>query len=98
MQRRDFLKTSGALVAAAAITPPSVLAQAPSGSRLVLPINRGWRYKPSKVEGAVAPSFDDSGFERVTLPHTNIRLHLSPALSLAPERTRRQTQARLCRF
>jgi beta-galactosidase len=74
MQRRDFLKTSGALVAAAAITPPSVLAQAPSGSRLVLPINRGWRYKPSKVEGAVAPSFDDSGFERVTLPHTNIRL------------------------
>ncbi len=29
---------------------------------------------PAKVEGAQAPEFDDSGFERVVIPHTNVRL------------------------
>jgi beta-galactosidase len=42
--------------------------------RLILPINRGWRYTPHKVEAAHAPSFDDSHFERVVLPHANTRV------------------------
>lgn len=42
--------------------------------RTVLPMNRNWRYKPAKVDDAIAPTFDDTGFERVVLPHTNIEL------------------------
>ncbi len=41
--------------------------------RIILPINRGWRYHPAKVDGAERPEFDDSAFERVVIPHANIR-------------------------
>ncbi len=58
---------------ASAISPCTALAAAGS-TRSVLPINRGWRYKASKVAGAEAPGFDDSGFERVVVPHTNVAL------------------------
>ena len=37
-------------------------------------MNRNWRYKPAKVDDAISPTFDDAGFERVVLPHTNIEL------------------------
>ena len=40
----------------------------------MLPINRNWRFHPSKVEGAHLPGFDDSAFERVVIPHTNVKL------------------------
>lgn len=50
-------------------------AQAQPGSgRLILPINRNWRYRAAKVAGAESPSFDDSAFERIVLPHTNATL------------------------
>jgi beta-galactosidase len=39
-----------------------------------LPMNRGWRYSPSLVEGGHDLNFDDSRFERVVIPHTNISL------------------------
>lgn len=39
--------------------------------RLVLPINRGWRFSPSVVPGGHDLGFDDTKFERVTIPHTN---------------------------
>jgi len=76
IRRRDFLKTSGAVLASAALSTPSIFAAAPAApsSRTILPINRGWRYKAEKVAGAEAPGFDDSGFERVVVPHTNIML------------------------
>ncbi|MFZ1015864.1 MAG: sugar-binding domain-containing protein, partial [Terracidiphilus sp.] len=45
----------------------------PAG-RTILPINRNWRYHPAKVDGAESLSFDDAGFERVVVPHTNIEL------------------------
>jgi len=41
---------------------------------LVLPLNRNWRYNKSFVEGGHGREFDDSAFERVVIPHTNIRL------------------------
>ncbi len=78
MRRREFLKTMGALLAAASV--PSRLGVAGPGSaknaggRVVLPMNRGWRYKPEKVAGAEALAFDEAGFEQVVLPHTNRRL------------------------
>ncbi len=76
MDRRDFLKTSSTLLSSMALPASVAFAAAPepAGGRMILPINRGWRYRASKVAGAESPGFDDSAFERVVLPHTNITL------------------------
>jgi beta-galactosidase len=75
MLRRDFIKTTGTLLAASTLPSASALASSESRqTRSVLPINRNWRYHPAKVEGAQAAEFDDSAFERVVVPHTNVRL------------------------
>jgi beta-galactosidase len=75
MQRREFIKMTGALIAASNLPTASASAQATvSGSRTVLPMNRSWRYKPSKVEGAHVASFNDSSFEPAVIPHSNIRM------------------------
>ena len=42
--------------------------------RIVLPMNRGWRYHPHSVDGAQTVDFDDSAFEQVVIPHANVRL------------------------
>src|SRR3954469_4693454 len=42
--------------------------------RLVLPMNRKWRYSQAFVEGGHDKNFDDSKFEPVVIPHTNIPL------------------------
>ena len=78
MDRRNFLKTTGTFIAGATIARSAFANAAgganPSQGRIVLPINRNWRYSRSVVEGAHARDFDDSGFERVVVPHTNVRL------------------------
>jgi beta-galactosidase len=79
MDRRNFLKTTGTLVAGATLAPRTFAnnppqTHAPLTGRLVLPMNRNWLYSRSSVEGAQAKEFDDSGFERVAIPHTNIKL------------------------
>ena len=80
MDRRRFLKQTGRLIAGAALAPyalPEGTAQSsgsrPSG-RLILPMNRKWRYSRPFVEGGHARDLDDSGFERVVIPHTNVPL------------------------
>jgi len=78
MDRRKFLKTTGTFVAGATVAR-SALAHAatePTAAqgRLVLPLNRNWRYSRTVVAGAHARDFDDSGYERVVIPHTNVRL------------------------
>jgi beta-galactosidase len=73
MDRRDFLKATGSLIAGAAVSPAHAQAEAPTG-RAIYPLNRGWRYSRTPSEAARAPSFDDSAFERIALPHTNIKL------------------------
>ena len=76
MQRRDFLKTSTTALAATALPAFPALAApstAPRG-RQIIPINRNWRFKPSKVAGAESPTFDDATFERIVVPHTNVVL------------------------
>jgi beta-galactosidase len=73
--RRDFIKTAGAVLASTALPRSKALADEQSAQgRMILPINRNWRYHPAKVEGAEAVAFDDSKFARVVLPHTNIAL------------------------
>ena len=77
MDRRDFIKTTSTLLASAALPVASALAGAEeqvAQGRSILPMNRNWRYHPAKVEGAESPGFDDSRFERVVIPHTNISL------------------------
>jgi beta-galactosidase len=75
MDRRNFLVTSGTLFAAAALPIPQAFADEPASfGRMTLPMNRNWRYHAGKVTGAVNTEFDDSGFDRVTIPHTNIAL------------------------
>lgn len=50
-----------------------MLAASPAG-RHVYPMNQGWRYAPHFQEAALAPSFDDSAFAQVVIPHTNVPL------------------------
>jgi len=80
MDRRDFLKTTGTLIAGASVAPglPGVGfaadAQTAAAGRMVLPINRNWSYSPTATDSAHARDFDDSNFVRVTVPHTNLRV------------------------
>jgi beta-galactosidase len=79
MQRRDFLKTTGTLIAGATLTTSALAAETvaskPSADgRIILPINRNWRYSKTPSDAAHAKDFDDSSFERVVVPHTNVSL------------------------
>ncbi|MCC7367670.1 MAG: glycoside hydrolase family 2 protein [Chloroflexi bacterium] len=42
--------------------------------RIVAPLNRDWRFGGAYVPGSEQPAFDDAAFDRVTLPHANVRL------------------------
>ncbi|MBS0281251.1 MAG: twin-arginine translocation signal domain-containing protein, partial [Proteobacteria bacterium] len=72
MDRRDFIKATGGLIAGAAALPAHAQ-DAPPG-RIVYPLNRNWRFSATPSEAGRAPRFDDSAFARVTIPHANIRL------------------------
>jgi beta-galactosidase len=75
MLRRDFIKATGTVLAASALSSTAAAStEAPAQSRTVLPINRRWRYHPSKVEGAHLVDFNDAAFESVVIPHTNVAL------------------------
>ena len=75
MLRRDFIKTTGTFLAASTLPGAAAFASTEDAqTRSVIPINRNWRYHPAKVQGAQALDFDDSSFERIVVPHTNIRL------------------------
>jgi len=80
MDRRNFLKTTGTLIAGATVASGVPAAghaaeQATGASgRMVLPINRNWRYSAKATPAAHEREFDDSGFARVTVPHANLRV------------------------
>jgi beta-galactosidase len=80
MDRRDFLKTTGTVIAGATLVRGALAESSQQGSdsaaggRLILPINRNWRYNPKFVEGAHDKTFDDAAFQRVVVPHTNVKL------------------------
>src|SRR5580700_3828404 len=77
MDRRDFLRTTGTAIAGASMVPGALGDNAPapdSGGRIVLPINRNWRYSKKYAQGAHGKDFDDSNFDRIVIPHTNARL------------------------
>jgi beta-galactosidase len=75
MDRRDFLRTTAsALTAAALKTGDFSVGTSDNRGRMILPMNRGWRYSRTFVEGGHETAFDDSKFERVAIPHTNLPL------------------------
>src|SRR5882672_2864847 len=80
MQRRDFIKKTGSVMVAEMLTENALSQaltsspQSAAGGRLVLPMNRNWRYSRSFAEGIQAKDFDDSKFETVVVPHTNAKL------------------------
>src|SRR5215472_13537629 len=79
MDRRNFIKTAGTVIAGASLAqhtfadPVAQPASRASG-RIILPINRNWRYNRSVVDRGHEKNFDDAAFERVVIPHTNIKL------------------------
>jgi len=80
MQRRKFIQNTSLVLSAAGIAPLAGASEAQPfdgdsrGGRLVLPMNRNWRFSRSPSEGAHQKSFDDSGFDSVVIPHTTVRL------------------------
>src|SRR6201993_2387226 len=76
MDRREFIKQSGTLIAGAALSPYARVENSASsaGGRRLLSMNRKWRYSRSVGEGGQAKDFDDASFEKVVVPHTNLRL------------------------
>ena len=82
MDRRNFLKTGSAAAAKRLYAlctfgqnnPNAAVQSSFVPGRLILPINRNWRYSPTNTDAAHAKDFDDSHFDHVVIPHTNIPL------------------------
>jgi beta-galactosidase len=80
MDRRSFIKQTGSFIAGAALAPyalPEAGAQtgiSTSAGRHIFSMNRNWLYSPRFVEGGHEKSINDSGFDRVVIPHTNVPL------------------------
>ena len=55
------------LLAAIGLAAALASAEAP---RVRTTINDQWRYAPGNIEGSAAGDFDDSGWQRINLPHT----------------------------
>ena len=70
------MKRSGAAAALSSLPMGAALAAptAASAQSQTFPLNRGWRYRDTASPDARARDFDDAGFARVCLPHTNVRL------------------------
>ena len=71
MNRRLFLKSSSLAASAAFIGPVGGAQGAAARLPRRVPINRGWLFHPKATAGDSELNFDDHGFTRVVLPHTN---------------------------
>jgi len=75
LNRREFVKTSGAGVAGLTLLPKlstELFAQAPGGSlRRVFPLNHRWLFSDKVPANGSSIAFNDSKFTQVTIPHTN---------------------------
>ena len=74
--RREFLEVTGAGVAGAKLLSHFAKvtvagAAANSSQRRVFPLNNRWLFSEKNVSGGTSRRFNDSGFTRVTIPHTN---------------------------
>jgi beta-galactosidase len=80
MDRRNFIKATSTVIAGATLARTAFAGDqaanpvSTAGGRMVLPMNRNWRYSPKASEAARTRDFDDSGYERIVIPHTNVKL------------------------
>jgi beta-galactosidase len=79
MDRRNFLKSSSAALAAVTLESAHdklrfVGQPTTSTGRLVFPMNRNWRFSAERARNDTARDFNDSRFDLVTIPHTNKKL------------------------
>jgi beta-galactosidase len=80
MDRREFLTTAGTLIAGASLQASALVNATssthltPLGGRLLLPINQEWTFSKHLPDRFERADFDDSGFESICLPHTNLKL------------------------
>jgi beta-galactosidase len=74
LSRRRFLKGGSAGVAGLALLPrlnTPAIAQGQTSARKVYALNHNWLYSDKVLPNATRAAFPDSGFKRVTIPHTN---------------------------
>src|SRR6185437_14992451 len=76
MDRRNFIRTTSTLIAGAKLAPHALGESTGTASpgRMILPINRGWKFSAKQVDGGHEKAFDDASFETIVIPHTNKRL------------------------
>ncbi|WP_291413942.1 glycoside hydrolase family 2 TIM barrel-domain containing protein [Actinophytocola sp.] len=79
LSRRGFLRAGGVgvvgVAANAALARQALAAPAaPTLAGKVVPLEHEWRFGGPTVPGATLPGFDDSHFETVSLPHSNVRM------------------------
>jgi beta-galactosidase len=81
MNRRNLMKSGVAGLSGlwlplekletSAVASPVQPSELPYAPRYVFSMSRNWLFGGRAVAGATQPGFDDSKFERVTIPHTN---------------------------
>src|SRR4051812_17290631 len=74
IDRRDFLKSGSVALAGIALAGGEAFAaDTPhtTPGRVVLRMNRNWRFSATRAEGDTSAAFNDAAFARVTIPHTN---------------------------
>jgi beta-galactosidase len=71
LNRRGFLQAGGAAAAFLQAAAGAQTSTAQPSLRRILPMNRNWLYGGRASAGCAAPDFDDSKFQRVTIPHAN---------------------------
>jgi beta-galactosidase len=75
LNRRRFLQAGGAGLTGLTLLrnlPAGINAQTTGTSeRRIYSMNHGWLYSDKVVPNATQSAFNDAGFRRVTIPHTN---------------------------
>jgi beta-galactosidase len=73
--RRKFIQAGGAGLASITLLPQLSTVTFPQGAttsqRRVFPLNHKWLYSEKNVPNGTTRAFNDNGFTRVTIPHSN---------------------------
>ncbi|HEY2866646.1 MAG TPA: glycoside hydrolase family 2 TIM barrel-domain containing protein [Pyrinomonadaceae bacterium] len=86
LDRRSFLKTSAVGAAGLSLIANSTPAFSATdnlsvptsiSNRVIIPLNNGWLFSEHSTPDAVQPRFNDRGFKRVNIPHTNKMLPMN---------------------
>lgn len=80
MNRRKFITNAGVALAGAtslkglALPRNLLLSSTSFPGRMIVPLNRDWRFSQHMPDGFERPEFNDSKFDSICLPHTNLQL------------------------